>query len=110
MDAVPFAVAPITLPEAVGGSGVWDFSTFIDLLYVNETDTTGPLITELDIISENVTDNTLVFDSGETEKTIRLRWRLQDQSGIAFVTPFGNSRILLASSINFSCSSSEFSG
>ena len=66
------------------------------MLYVSETDTTGPLITELDIISENVTDNTLVFDSGETEKTIRLRWRLQDQSGIAFVTPFGNSRILLA--------------
>jgi hypothetical protein len=96
MDAVPFAVAPITLPEAVGGSGAWDFSTFIDLLYVNETDTTGPLITELDVISQNVTDNTLVFDVGDTEKTIRLRWRLQDQSGIAFVTPFGNSRILLA--------------
>ena len=96
MDAVPFSVAPITLPEAVGGNGLWDFSTFIDLLYVEDSDTTGPLITELDIISENVTDNTLVFDSGDTQKTIRLRWRLQDESGVTFVSPFGNSRILLA--------------
>ena len=27
-------VAPVTLPEAVGGSGVWDFSDFINILYV----------------------------------------------------------------------------
>ena len=58
-------------------------------------DTAGPLISELDIISDNVSDNTLVFD-GESVKTIKLRWRLQDPSGITFTTPFGNSRILLA--------------
>ena len=29
-------------------------------------------------------------------KTIKLRWRLQDPSGITFETSFGNSRILLA--------------
>ena len=62
----------------------------------DETDIAGPLITELDVISENVTDSTLVFDSGDTEKIIRLRWRLQDQSGVAFVSAFGNSKILLA--------------
>ena len=38
----------------------------------------------------------MVFDSGDTQKTIRLRWRLQDESGVTFVSPFGNSRILLA--------------
>ena len=95
MDGFPFPVVPITLPEAVGGSGSWDFSTFIDLLYLDETDTTGPLISELDVISNNVTDNTLVFD-GESVQTITLRWRLQDPSGVAFVSPFGNSRVLLA--------------
>ena len=58
-------------------------------------DTTGPLISELDVVSDNVSDNTLVFD-GESVKTIKLRWRLQDPSGITFETPFGNSRILLA--------------
>ena len=29
-------VAPVTLPEAVGGSGVWDFSDFLDVLYVTD--------------------------------------------------------------------------
>ena len=28
-------VAPVTLPEAVGGSGVWDFSDFLDVLYIS---------------------------------------------------------------------------
>ena len=28
-------VAPITLPEAVGGSGEYDFSDFIDVLYIS---------------------------------------------------------------------------
>ena len=29
-------VAPITLPEALGGSGEWDFSDFIDILYLDD--------------------------------------------------------------------------
>ena len=28
-------VAPVTLPEAVGGSGVWDFEDFLDVLYIS---------------------------------------------------------------------------
>ena len=28
-------VAPVTLPEAVGGSGEYDFTDFLDVLYVN---------------------------------------------------------------------------
>ena len=29
-------VAPITLPEALGGTGEWDFSDFIDILYLDD--------------------------------------------------------------------------
>ena len=29
-------VAPVTLPEAVGGSGEFDFTDFIDVLYISD--------------------------------------------------------------------------
>ena len=93
--AYNFGDAPLEVSYSDGKTFTVPANSFKVEGSTSNEDTTGPLISELDVVSENVSDNTLVFD-GESVKTIKLRWRLQDPSGITFETPFGNSRILLA--------------
>ena len=93
--AYNFGDAPLEVSYSDGKTLTVPANSFKVEGSTSNEDTTGPLISELDVVSDNVSDNTLVFD-GESVKTIKLRWRLQDPSGITFETPFGNSRILLA--------------
>ena len=72
-------VAPVTLPEAVGGTGVFDFSDFLDIFYIESTSVEGdsPEFSEFTASASTVD---VTSATGNTDVFFTLR--VTDASGI----------------------------